>query len=138
MVPFWEWRKQQWGKCKNSAFLKVMQIEFRQIDKLANFPGVWSTAKISKWMTWIFCGRCIAFIIRPFILFIAGKMSSDGKGEFTENDEVIVEFILTLTKQKYTSMYGNRQFLRIYNEIRWYLGFFCTNIGIPRLFCLAI
>ena len=52
------------------------------------------------------------------MIFIVGKMSSDGKGEFTENDEVVVEFILTLTKQKYTSMYGKRQFLRIYNEIR--------------------
>ena len=68
-------------KCKNSAFLKVEQIGFEQIAELANFPGVCSTAKISKWMTWIFCALCTASNVLFIIVIIAGKSSAGGKRE---------------------------------------------------------
>ena len=106
-----------------------MQTECWQTCELSNFPGVR-----------LICGRDFKMSDMNFftpvallsvLLFFAVKMSL-GR-EFSEN-HVPVKFISTLTYQQHTLMYGNRQFPRIYNAIRWYLGYFCAKFGNLRVF----
>ena len=109
-----------------------MQTECWQTCELSNFPGVR-----------LICGRDFKMSDMNFftpvallsvLLFFAVKMSLGC--EFSEN-HVPVKFISTLTYQQHTLMYGNRQFPRIYNAIRWYLGYFCAKFGNLKVFSLA-